>query len=150
MTYEQAMNVSERLRAHLNGAFSTSERSEIAQLYEAVLAKPFKRTNCQRCFHDALIEVICFLKKEQRMAERGRWSMRAGFIIRTPDFENGKIYTNDNLTDDVAERYMTQYPSKREMFVERKDFAFKAVETPEAVNTTPKARKPRKTKKTTK
>lgn len=84
------------------------------------------------------------------MAERGRWSMRAGYIIRTPDFENGKIYTNDNLTDDVAERYMTQYPSKREMFVERQDFAFKAVETPEAVNTTPKARKPRKTKKTTK
>lgn len=76
--------------------------------------------------------------------------MRAGFIIRTPDFENGKIYTNDNLTDDVAERYMTQYPSKREMFVERQDFTFKAVETPEAVNTTTKARKPRKTKKNNK
>lgn len=81
------------------------------------------------------------------MAERGKWSMRAGFIIRTPDFENGKIYTNDNLTDDVAERYMTQYPSKREMFVERKDFTFKAAETPEAVNIPRKRENPVKRKK---
>lgn len=42
--------------------------------------------------------------------------MRAGFIIHTPAIENGKIYTNANLTDEVAKRYIELFPQKRSMF----------------------------------
>ena len=122
MTYDEAIRISEELRGSLNGSFSTSERAEIERLYEAVLARKLRKTNCQRCYHDALIEIICFLKKEQRMAERSKYVMRAGFIIHSPNFDGGKIYTNDNLTDEVAERYMKEFPQRANMFdVREKD-----------------------------
>lgn len=141
MTYEEAIIIAERLRTHYDSAFSSSERDEISTLYEAVLARKMKITNCQRCYHDALIEIICFLKKEKRMAERSKYVMRAGFIIHSPEFENGKIYTNDNLTDDVADRFMAQFPNTKKMFDLRKDFAPKAEKPVEVVNTTQKPKK---------
>ena len=42
--------------------------------------------------------------------------MRAGFIIRCGDFDDGEIYTNANLTNDVAKRYLERFPNKRKMF----------------------------------
>ena len=42
--------------------------------------------------------------------------MRAGFIISCPDFHNGKIFTNDNLTDAVAKEYLQKYPKQETMF----------------------------------
>ena len=143
MTYDEAIRISEELRGSLNGSFSTAERAEIERLYEAVLARPLKRTNCQRCYHDALIEVICFLKKEQRMAERSKYVMRAGFIIHSPNFAGGKIYTNDNLTDEIAERYMEEYPQRKNMFDLREKPVF-------AVNDTQPKRKRNTRKKNAK
>ena len=50
------------------------------------------------------------------MANHKKYIMRAGFIIHSPVFDGGKVYTNDNLTDDVAERYMEMFPMKKSMF----------------------------------
>ena len=50
------------------------------------------------------------------MANQKKYIMRAGFIIHSPIFDGGKVYTNDNLTDDVAERYMETFPMKKSMF----------------------------------
>lgn len=50
------------------------------------------------------------------MAYQKKYIMRAGFIIHSPIFDGGKVYTNDNLTDDVAERYMEMFPVKKSMF----------------------------------
>ena len=143
MTYEEALITAERLRAHFDSAFSPSERDEIAALYEAVLARPLKRTNCQRCYHDALSEVICYLRKEKRMRERSKYVMRAGYIIHSPEFDGGKIYTNDNLTDDVAERFMEQYPNTKKMF----DLRPTDVKVAKVVNDTPKPKKRSRRKK---
>lgn len=44
--------------------------------------------------------------------------MRAGFVISCPTFRDGKIFTNDNLTDEVAEEYIAQFPTKAAMFDE--------------------------------
>lgn len=116
MTYEEAVKTSNELKKHLNGAFSVSQKEQIQKLYSAVLRKSLKVTSCQRCYHDALIEVILYLRKEGRMKEECAYSLRAGFIIHCPTFRGGKIYTNDNLTNDVAREYLAAFPGQRSMF----------------------------------
>lgn len=60
------------------------------------------------------------------MKEKCKFRMRAGFIINCPAFEGGKIYTNDNLTDAVAEKYLAKFPKNADMFQELpKDFKVK-------------------------
>jgi hypothetical protein len=56
------------------------------------------------------------LRKEQKMREKCDYHMRAGCIIRCGDFDGGEIYTNANLTNDVAKRYLERFPQKRAMF----------------------------------
>ena len=60
--------------------------------------------------------------------------MRAGYIIHSPEFDGGKIYTNDNLTDDVAERFMEQYPNTKKMFDLRPTDVKAANDTPKPKN----------------
>lgn len=116
MTYQEAVDKSNELKAHLTGAFSVSQKKEIHELYSAVLRKTLKVTSCQRCYHDALIEVILYLRKEGKMKEETNYALRAGFIIHCPTFRGGKIFTNDNLTDDVAREYLAAFPGQRSMF----------------------------------
>lgn len=51
------------------------------------------------------------------MAKKGRYSMRAGFVLSCPSFDGGKIYTNSNLTDEVAERYIAAFPEQKKFFI---------------------------------
>ena len=116
MTYQEALDRVQELRGHGNAPFSVEQKRLIAQMYPEILGKPFRRTACQRCYHDAVIEMAVKLRKEQKMREKCDYHMRAGFIIRCGDFDNGEIYTNANLTNDVARRYLERFPAKRVMF----------------------------------
>jgi hypothetical protein len=116
MTHQEALDRVEELRGHGNAPFSIEQKRLIAQMYPEILGKPFRRTACQRCYHDAVIEMALKLRKEQKMREKCDYHMRAGFIIRCGDFDGGEIYTNANLTNDVAKRYLERFPQKRAMF----------------------------------
>jgi len=116
MTYQEALDRVEELRGHGNAPFSIEQKRLIAQMYPEIMGKPFRRTACQRCYHDAVIEMAVKLRKEQKMREKCDYHMRAGFIIRCGDFDGGEIYTNANLTNDVARRYLERFPQKRVMF----------------------------------
>ena len=52
------------------------------------------------------------------MAEKKNYVLRAGVIINCPNFYNGKVFSNENLTDKVAEEYLKAFPEQREMFEE--------------------------------
>ena len=52
------------------------------------------------------------------MAEEKKFKLRAGAIINCPNFYNGKVFSNENLTDKVAEEYLKAFPEQREMFEE--------------------------------
>lgn len=145
MTYNEAVELSEQLKAHLNDAFSASEKSQIEHLYAEVLGKQFKPTNCQRCYHDALIQVILYLRKEGKMKEKCNYSLRAGFIIHCPTFRGGKIYTNDNLTNDVARDYLAAFPGQRPMFAKVAEPAAVKSEDPATIEI--KVKKPKNNKK---
>jgi hypothetical protein len=116
MKVEDAKTIVEELKGRFEAPFSSSDKAHIVRLYWEVLGKEFKPTSCQQCYHDALIEVYLYLKTYNKMKEKCNYRMRAGFIISCPRFANGKIYTNDNLTDEVAEEYLAQFPKNVEMF----------------------------------
>lgn len=116
MNYDEAVKISNDLRTRFDAPFSNIDKSTIAELYGEVLGKTFQRTNCQQCYHDALIEIVLYLKNEKRMAEKCNYRLRAGYILNSPHFRGGKIYTNDNLTDEVAAEYLDLFPDNKSMF----------------------------------
>lgn len=129
MNVEDAKAIVQELKGRFDAAFSSSDKERIEMLYWEVLGKELKPTSCQQCYHDALIEIYLYLKKYNKMKEKSKYRMRAGFIINCPAFDGGKIYTNDNLTDDVAERYLARFPQNVEMFQELpKDFSVKKIQ----------------------
>ena len=116
MSYDEAVNISNDLRTRFDAPFSNVDKSTIVELYGEVLGKTFQHTNCQQCYHDALIEIVLYLKNEKRMAEKCNYRLRAGYIINNPHFRSGKIYTNENLTDEVSAEYLEMYPDNKSMF----------------------------------
>ena len=116
MTYEEASKETERLREAYDRSYTDGEKRRIALLYREVTGKDFQQTTCQQCYHDAVIEVYLYLKNNKTMAKKCNYRLRAGFIISCPDFQSGKIYTNDNLTDAVAKAYLDKYPKQEKMF----------------------------------
>ena len=130
MSFEEAKIKAERLRGRFDAPFSFSDKKEIEVMYWEVLGKRLSPTNCQQCYHDALIEIYLYLKNNNKMKEKSNYRLRAGFIINTPAFNNGKVYSNANLTDEVAESYLAKYPEQVKMFeVLPKGFSVKSVQT---------------------
>lgn len=116
MTYEEAVATAQELRTRYDQPFSALDKATIEHLYTEVLGKTFVRTNCQTCYHDAFIKIYLWLKNEKRMAEKCNYRLRAGYILNSPNFRGGKIYTNENLTDEVAAEYLAMFPANVTMF----------------------------------
>lgn len=116
MDYKQATAHIQELRGRFDAPFSFGDKQLIAALYAEVLGKVWQPTTCQTCYHDAVIEIYHYLTTHKRMKEKCNYRLRAGYIIHSPLFEGGTIYTNDNLTDAVAAAYLEQFPKAVEMF----------------------------------
>lgn len=116
MTLTEAKHIIEELRGRFDAPFSSSDKSAIEELYNEVLGKTFKPTSCQNCYHDALLEVYNYIKKNNRMAEKSNYRLKAGAIINCPNFNKGKVYCNDNLTDEVASAFLAKYPEQEVLF----------------------------------
>lgn len=119
MKYQEALNMVDDLKTRFDAGFSASDKESIAALYSEVLHKELKGKNCNDCYRDALIEVYNYLRTEKKMKEKCTYSLLAGAIIQ--DFENGKVYTNANLTDEVAEGYLKRFPKQIQMFAKSPD-----------------------------
>ena len=77
-------------------SYSSSDKSEIERLYKEVLGKEFTKTSCNDCYRDAVIEKCNYILKNG--------------VLLQPEFGSNKMYTNDNLTDEVAEKYLAKNP----------------------------------------
>ena len=116
MTYEEAVALCEGLRTRFDEPFSPSDKATIERLYAEAVGRDFRPTSCQMCYHDALIEIYHTLKKNRKMADKCNYRLRAGYLINSPTFRGGAIYSNDNLTDEVAEEFLTAFPERVDMF----------------------------------
>lgn len=116
MTKDEAKRLINDLRGRFSAPYNQSDKETIVELYFAVCGKVFRPTSCQNCYHDAVIEIYNHLKRYNTMAAERHYLLKAGAIINSPVFDKGKIYTNENLTDDVAERYLDMFPSAANLF----------------------------------
>ena len=55
------------------------------------------------------------------MAEKCNYRLKAGAIINSPSFKQGKIFTNENLTDAVAAAFLKQFPKQAFLFQKMPD-----------------------------
>ena len=96
-------------------SLSSSERSEIEHCYYEALGKTFHKTSCGDCYRDAAIEIYLYLKRNGRMKEKSNYALKNGILLQ-PEFGNSSFYTNANLTDEVAEKYLAKHPENINMF----------------------------------
>lgn len=116
MTYEEALVIVEELRGRGRAPFSIKDKELVTQVYPVVMGRKFRRTSCPNCYRDAVIEMSIYLNRNKMLREKCDYVLRGGFIIRTPLIDNGKVYTNSNLTNEVAEKYLELFPQKRDIF----------------------------------
>lgn len=95
--------------------FSASEKSEIEALYTEVLGKEFIKTSCNDCYRDAVFEMYAYLKKNGKMKEKTLYGLKNGVLLQM-GFGSGEFYTNANLTDEAAERFLELNPDKANFF----------------------------------
>lgn len=114
MTIDETIKLISELRGRINSGLSSMEKAQIARLYGEVLGKTFRQTSCRDCYRDACIEMELYLRKNGAMKEKSRYVLLNGAIIR--EFGTGKVYSNANLTDKVAEAWLRKYPQQIKMF----------------------------------
>lgn len=94
-----------------------SQKEEISRLYKLVLAKNFIKTSCNDCYKDALIEMYAYLKKHGKMKEKSNYTLKNGALIQL-EFGSSEMYTNANITDEIAEKFLSENPNNRRFFSE--------------------------------
>lgn len=114
MSVDEAILILTELRGRIDSGLSSMDKAQVTSLYNEVLGKTFKPTSCRDCYRDAVIEMILYLKKNGAMKEKCQYTLLNGAIIR--EFGTGKVYSNANLTDKVAEAWLRKYPQQIKMF----------------------------------
>lgn len=92
-------------------SFTQEEKAEIERMYTDVLDKVFVRTSCNDCYKDAVYEMYSYLRKNGKMKEKTKYKLKNGTLLQM-EFGSGEFYTNANLTDEVAEKYLAKYPER--------------------------------------
>ena len=101
-------------------SLSSSDKAEIENLYVLVLDKKFVRTSCSDCYHDAVIEMSVYLNKNRKMKEKSEYGLKNGVLLQM-GFGSSEMYTNANLTDEAAEKYLAKYPDNIKYFSKKPD-----------------------------
>lgn len=74
------------------------------------MGRPVKVCNCKNRYHDAVLEMLHIVRKTSKTM--ANYVLKAGVVICT----NGAVYTNANLTDEVAEKFLAEKPNAKGLF----------------------------------
>lgn len=96
---------------------TANDKDEIESLYTQVLDKKFVRTSCNNCYHDAIIEMICYIKRHGKMKDKCAYKLKNGVLLQM-EFGSSDFYVNETLTDEIAEQYLAKYPDNILFFAE--------------------------------
>ena len=159
MTHAEALSRANELKGHLGNADALSNyKDEINALSVAVLGKAVRQCNCKDRYADALIEIITYLNKHDKLMSNYKSRLKRGILIHY----GGEMYTCLNMTDEVAVAYLSEYPNNAHYFevlpdmTEKKEEsnaeevaepAAESAEDAEVDNVAPTAKKTRKTAK---
>lgn len=115
MTVEQAITLCREWMGRPHASLSATDKQEIASLYTAVLGKHIRACNCKNKYEDAVAEIYHYLKQNGTMREQSRYVLKSGVVIQPKG--SSKVYTNDNLTDEVAQAFLLERPNAVGLFV---------------------------------
>lgn len=90
-------------------SLSSSDKSDIELMFHEVLGRTFIKTSCGDCYRDAVIEMYSYLKRYGKMKEKSSYALKNGVLLQV-GFGSSEMYTNNNLTDEAAERYLAENP----------------------------------------
>lgn len=109
MTVDEVKILLSDLNRGYNTPYSSTEQAIIERLYYEVLGKRLSGCRCPDKWHDAVLEINSYIKKHGKMKEKSNYKLRAGVILQIAG--STEIYTNDNLTDEVAAAFLKEHPN---------------------------------------
>ena len=109
MTVDEVKILLSDLNRGYNPPYSSAEQATIERLYYEVLGKRLSGCRCPDKWHDAVLEINSYIKKHGKMKEKSNYKLRAGVILQIAG--SSEIYTNDNLTDEVAAAFLKEHPN---------------------------------------
>lgn len=111
MTYDE---IKRRVSAWLvQTNYTTAETLAIEQAYRDVFGRGVRDCKCPSRYLDAVIELRIFIKNHATM-EKSNYKLKTGVVIQPSG--TSEVYTNDNLTDEIAEQFLKERPGARGLF----------------------------------
>lgn len=114
MTYEEAMQRLKEMESRFDDGFSSLDRMYLDSLYFTLFGKEITNKGCSNCYRDAFIEINVKLKKTKAMPKKSEYVLKPGAIITF--FGERQCYTNANMTDEAALRFLSQNPLNENLF----------------------------------
>lgn len=102
------------MESRYHSGFSSLDRSFLDSMYYMIFGKEITNKGCSNCFRDAYIEIYSKLKREQKMPKKSSYQLKAGAVITF--FGSSQAFTNANLTDEVAVKYLSLCDDNAKMF----------------------------------
>lgn len=100
------------MRDRFDAGFSSSDRLFINDMSVVVLSKCVRNSSCSDCYRDAFLEIYHKLKMLGTMPKEKKFVLRAGVLLHF----NGKMYVNENLTDDIAVAAISDNVGRKDLF----------------------------------
>lgn len=102
------------MESRYNDGFSSLDRSYLDSLYYNLFGREITNKGCGDCYRDAYMEICIKLKKTKTMPKKSDFVLKAGAIITF--FGEAKCYSNANLTDEAALRFLALNPNNEKLF----------------------------------
>jgi hypothetical protein len=96
-------------------SLTQSDKAEIEKLHIEVLDRKMAHTSCSNCYSDAVTMLLLYIRKHGGFKEKTAYRLKNGVLLQM-EFGSSKFYTNDNLTDKVAEEYLAKFPENSKLF----------------------------------
>lgn len=114
MTYEETMTRLKEMESRYQDGFSSLDRSLLDNLYFNIFGREITNRGCCDCYRDAYMEILIYLKRNKAMPKKSDFVLKAGAIITF--FGEPKCYSNANITDEAALRFLAMNPSNEKLF----------------------------------
>ena len=112
LSYIEVMERLSEMRDRFDAGFSSSDRLFINDMSVVVLSKCVRNSSCSDCYRDAYLEIYHKLKMLGTMPKEKKFVLRAGVLLHF----NGKMYVNENLTDDIAVAAISDNVGRKDLF----------------------------------
>lgn len=114
MTYEETMTRLKEMGSRYQDGFSSLDRSLLDSLYFNIFGREITNRGCSDCYRDAYMEILIYLKRNKAMPKKSDFVLKPGAIITF--FGEPKCYSNANITDEAALRFLAMNPSNEKLF----------------------------------